>query len=89
MIIKPKNTRASFVYSLGKGKTRTITLPMGVAVEVNLDKEIIAVRNFWSGAYEKWKADSDDIWIKLTRVQMDNLMNNPNFRVLEKWKPCM
>lgn len=89
MLLKPVNTKASFVYGIGKGKTRTVSLPMGVIVEVDVDTDKVAVRNFWSGAYEKWNADNEDVWIKLNPAQMQRLIENVNFKLLEGWKPCI
>ena len=88
ILLKPINTKANFSYTKHK-KARTIALPLGTILEVNLGKETVVVRNFWSGAKEKWMYNSDDTVISLNRGQMDRLMNNSNFKVMEKWKPCM
>ena len=88
MILRAENEKAALSFPW-RGKARSVNINKLSVLDVDIDKKIVIVRNMWSGAHEKYIADSD-----LTRIQLDNryldkLMFNPHFKELENWKPCM
>jgi len=88
MILRAKNEKAILSFNWGS-KIKKLSPPKSTVLDVDEDKMIVTPRNMWSGAHEKYIADSDHTRIQLTEHYYNKLISNPHFRILEKWKPCM
>jgi hypothetical protein len=88
MILRGNNGKSTLSFTW-RSKPKVITVPKQTIVDVDEKTQTVIMKNMWSGAHEKWIANSDTTQIQLNKDQYRRLIENPHFRKLEKWKPCM
>jgi hypothetical protein len=88
MILRAKNEKAVLSFTW-RNRIKNISVPKYTVVDVNEETMVVILRNMWSGAHEKWIADSELTRIQLTEHYLKKLLSSPHFKILEKWKPCM
>jgi hypothetical protein len=88
MILRGQNGKSTLSFTW-RGNPKVITVPKQTIVDVDEEKKVVILRNMWSGAHEKWVANSEMTRIQLNDNQYKKLIENPHFKKLEKWKPCI
>lgn len=88
IILRPSSESSQLTYTK-TNKIKRVSIQRSTILMVDLKRRIVYPVNFWTGAKEKYVADSDQTFIPLSVNQMNNLLEDTNFKKIESWKPII